>query len=120
RPLMPWLEGQQAPKAPYFIDAFERPHGLELYWADNDTSHRTRQYVLYRFDSSEVINLKDPTKILSILPQMPDPHYTDAAYVKGRNYVYVVTALDRLQNESLASDPLRMEIVNGRTRFLFP
>jgi len=120
RPLMPWLEGQQAPKAPYFIDAFERPHGLELYWADNDTSHRTRQYVLYRFDSSEVINLKDPTKILSILPQMPDPHYTDAAYVKGRSYVYVVTALDRLQNESLASDPLRMEIVNGRTRFLFP
>jgi uncharacterized lipoprotein YddW (UPF0748 family) len=120
RPVMPWLRGQEAPKAPYFIDAFERANGLQIHWSDDDTSHRTQQYVLYRFEGTEVVNLNDPTKIVSILPQMPDPQFTDFTYVKGRNYVYVVTALDRLQNESLASEPLRMKVVNGKTEFLFP
>lgn len=119
RPLMPWLKGAEAPKAPYFIDAFERPNGLQLHWSDDDTLHRTQQYVLYRFEANEAINLNDPTKILTIVPQMPDPQFTDAAYVKGHLYTYVVTALDRLQNESLASDPLRMKIEAGRPAFIF-
>ncbi|KAA2244984.1 family 10 glycosylhydrolase [Chitinophaga agrisoli] len=121
RPLMPWLDPQQkAPKSPYFIDAFERANGLQLYWSDDDTSGRTQQYVLYRFDAAAAINLNDPTKILGLIPQQPDPQFTDVTYVKGRSYVYIVTALDRLEQESLASDPLRMKIVNGKTEFLFP
>jgi uncharacterized lipoprotein YddW (UPF0748 family) len=118
-PLMPWIKGSEAPKAPYFIDAFERPAGLQLHWSDDDTLHRTRQYVLYRFNANEPVNLNDPTKILTIVPQMPDPQFTDGSYEKGRLYTYVVTALDRLQNESLASDPLRMEIQGGKPAFIF-
>jgi uncharacterized lipoprotein YddW (UPF0748 family) len=120
RPLMPWLGQQQAPKAPYFIDAFERPAGLQLYWSDDDTLHRTQQYVLYRFEGQDVINLNDPTKILGLVPQMPDPQFMDVTYQKGHAYTYVVTALDRLQNESFASDPLRTRMQNGKTIFIFP
>lgn len=120
RPLMPWLKGQEAPKAPYFIDAFERANGLQVYWSDDDTLQRTKQYVLYRFEGTQPVNLADPTKILAILPQMPDPQYTDLTYVKGRDYVYVVTALDRLQNESLSSEALQVKIVGGKATFLFP
>lgn len=118
RPIMPWL-GTKAPEAPYFIDAFERPAGLELHWADNDTSHQTQQYVLYRFDQHEAINLEDPTKILAILPQHTDPQYIDASYVKGKMYVYIVTALNRMQNESQQSDPLHMKLHNGKSVFIF-
>jgi uncharacterized lipoprotein YddW (UPF0748 family) len=118
RPAMPWLKAK-APFPPYFIDAFERLNGLNLYWADDDTSGRTNQYILYRFSQNEVINLNDPAKILAILPQMSDPQYVDKTYEKGKIYTYVVTALDRLQNESHASDPLYMKIVGRRTRFMF-
>ncbi|MBV7528679.1 glycoside hydrolase family 10 protein [Chitinophaga sp. sic0106] len=106
-PTMPWLPNT-APEAPYFVDAFERSWGLEIHWSDNDTLAHTKQYVLYRFAENEVINLTDPTKIIAIVQQAPDPEFRDLSYVKGRGYTYVVTALDRLQNESLASEPLRV------------
>lgn len=118
RPLMPWIKSD-APFPPYFVDAFERADGLHLHWADDDTSHRTNQYVLYRFTYGEPINLTDPTKILAILPQMPDPQYIDVSYVRGNLYTYVVTALNRLQVESHASDPLYMKTLRNRTIFIF-
>lgn len=118
RPTMPWLDAI-APEPPYFIDAFERTEGLEIRWSDDDTSRQTRQYVLYRFEARQTINLNDPTKILAIVPQMPDPVWIDRTYIKGQPYIYIVTALDRMQNESLQSDPLRMEIVGGKPRFIF-
>lgn len=120
RPAMPWLTGQEAPKAPYFIDAFERPNGLQIYWSDDDTLQRTKQYVLYRFEGTQPVNLNDPTRIIAIVPQMPDPQFTDLTYVKGHNYVYVVTALDRLQNESFSSESLQVKVENGKVVFLFP
>lgn len=118
RPTMPWLDNS-APKAPYFIDAFEKPEGLEIRWSDDDTTQQTKQYVLYRFTDKEVVNVNDPTKIIAIVQQMPDPVHMDKTYIKGQGYIYIVTALDRMQNESMISDPLRIEIVNGRPRFEF-
>ncbi|QJB34454.1 family 10 glycosylhydrolase [Chitinophaga oryzae] len=118
RPVMSWLPNT-TPDPPYFIDAFERPGGLEIHWTDDDTSGRTKQYVLYRFEANEPVNVTDPTKILAILPQSSDPEYKDLTYVRGKTYTYVVTALDRLQNESHLSEPLRMEIRNGKTTFIF-
>ena len=55
------------------------------------------KYVVYRFDKGEDLNTDDPTKIIAITRdthcELPDmPHKTRA--------VYVVTALDRMQNES--------------------
>ncbi len=118
RPTMPWLDNKP-PDPPYFIDAFERPEGLELRWSDDDTSGQTRQYVVYRFDEKDVINVNDPTKILAIVPQMVDPVWMDKTYIKGHGYIYIVTALDRMQNESMISDPLKVEVVNGKARFDF-
>lgn len=117
-PLMPWIRSD-APFPPYFIDAFERADGLHLYWADDDTSHRTTRYVLYRFKAGEAINLTDPTRILTTLPQMPDPQFIDRTYVKGVLYTYVVTALNRLQVESRASDPLYMRVLQNKPVFIF-
>ena len=115
---MPWIN-MPAPLPPYFIDAFERMDGLHLHWADDDTSGRTKQYVLYRFNANESINLNDPTKILAIVQQMPDPQFVDYSYVKGTLYTYVVTALNRLQTESHASDPLYMKKSGKKTLFVF-
>ncbi|MRG46468.1 family 10 glycosylhydrolase [Chitinophaga sp. SYP-B3965] len=118
RPTMPWLDNKP-PEPPYFTDAFEKPEGLEIRWADDDTSNQTKQFVVYRFEDKDVINVNDPTKILSIVMQMPDPVFIDRNYIKGRKYIYIVTALDRMQNESMISDPLRVEMVNGKAKFEF-
>lgn len=117
-PEMPWLGGK-APFSPYFIDAFEKDNGLEIHWADDDTSHRTRQYVLYKFKPNEPLNLNDATKILSVVPQMPDPVFLDTAYQSGQQYIYILTAMDRLQHESFPSAPLKVAAHGGRVYFYF-
>ena len=55
------------------------------------------KYVVYRFDKGEKLNTDDPSKIVAVTTdihiELPEqPHKTQ--------HIYVVTALDRLQNES--------------------
>ena len=57
------------------------------------------KYVVYRFAAGEAINTDDPSKIMAITNQT----FMTLPYQDGKNkWVYVVTALDRLQNESKA------------------
>ena len=55
------------------------------------------KYVVYRFDDNEKVDLANPQKIVAITNntfyKMP---YNDGK----RKYVYVITALDRMSNES--------------------
>lgn len=55
------------------------------------------RYVIYRFAEGEKINLDDPTHIIKITSATTYklPYKDDT-----RKYTYVVTALDRMQNES--------------------
>ena len=55
------------------------------------------QYVVYRFGNKEKVNLEDASKIVAITR---DTFYK-MLYEDGKTkYRYVVTALDRLNNES--------------------
>ena len=55
------------------------------------------QYVVYRFDKGEKVNLEDASKIVTITRD----NFVLLPYEKGKvKYQYVVTALDRLHNES--------------------
>lgn len=55
------------------------------------------QYVVYRFKNGEKINISDPSHIVKITR---DTFYK-LPYEDGKTkYQYVVTALDRLHNES--------------------
>jgi hypothetical protein len=57
------------------------------------------QYVVYRFDKNEKVNLNDASKIVSITRDT----FIRLPYENGKvKYQYVVTALDRLHNESKA------------------
>ena len=57
------------------------------------------QYVVYRFDKGEKVNLEDPSKIVTITRE----NFILLPYEDGkRKFQYVVTALDRLHNESKA------------------
>ena len=55
------------------------------------------KFVVYRFAKGEKIDVNDPSKILTITNE---PFYK-LPYKNGKEkWTYVVTALDRLQNES--------------------
>ena len=58
------------------------------------------QYVVYRFENKEPINLNDPSRIVAITRD----NFITLPYQQGKKkYQYVVTALDRLHNESKAA-----------------
>ena len=58
---------------------------------------KAMRYVVYRFGAKEQIDLEDPSKIVAITRE----NYINLPYNGGNEqFVYIVTALDRLHNES--------------------
>jgi hypothetical protein len=74
--------------------------GYILFWTEpkgKDWRDTATKYVVYRFAKGEKINIDDASKMMAITTQ---PFYK-LPYQDGRQkYTYVVTALNRLQNES--------------------
>ncbi len=74
--------------------------GYILFWTEpkaKDWRDTATKYVVYRFAKGEKINTDDASKIVAIT-NVP---YYKLPYQDGRvKYTYVVTALNRLQNES--------------------
>ena len=74
--------------------------GPVLFWTApkaKDEMDKAVQYVVYRFDKKEKVNLDDASHIVAITRD----HFYPLPYNDGKTkYQYVVTALDRLHNES--------------------
>jgi uncharacterized lipoprotein YddW (UPF0748 family) len=101
-PEMKWIDSVP-PLAPVNLKAAEIDSSVVLSWdkplpaSDGDTAYK---YVVYRFDYVDQLNLEYAWHILKILVGN-ETVYTDTTIGKGKlQYTYVVTALDRLNNES--------------------
>jgi len=74
--------------------------GPVLFWTApkaKDEMDKAMQYVVYCFDNKEKVNLNNPSKIVTITRDT----FIKLPYEDGKQkYQYVVTALDRLHNES--------------------
>ena len=87
-----------------------------LFWREprgTSEMNRARQYVVYRFAEGEPIDLEYAENIVAITPNT----FYKLPYEDGsRKYTYVVTALDRLQNESKKGEKRKyvFRIVRGR------
>jgi len=79
------------------------PNGKQLRWeatpAQNEMD-KAAFFCVYRFETNEPINLEDATKLQKIVR---NPVYIIPQSNNTKKYKYVVTALDRLYNESKAS-----------------
>lgn len=106
--LMPQMKWQDsiAPPPPINVVAIRNPTNIRLTWTKPTTTtqelDRVRQFVIYRFDDYAPINLADARAIRFITPT-DTTAFVDNAVQFGRRYTYVVTALDRMNNESIAS-----------------
>ncbi len=97
-PAMPWIDSV-APAAPALaikVDA----KGNSLQWQATNPKKEKLRFAVYRFAGNEPVNLQRADRIISV---QQGTEYVDAT-TKGKPYTYVVTALDRLWNESKASN----------------
>ncbi|SEO91753.1 Uncharacterized lipoprotein YddW, UPF0748 family [Mucilaginibacter gossypiicola] len=111
-PVMLWLDSV-APNPAHRVAATSSAGSVTLTWqqplpaTDNEPAYG---YVIYRFDESDnLITTDDPKKIIHI-QYNTDTTYTDRGIIKGKTYRYVVTAIDRLKNESEHSIPILIKV----------
>jgi len=107
-PAMPWKDNIP-PNAPENVQAQKvRGTSVLISW-DAPTilpkdGEEPSAFIVYRFDKDEKINLDNTSKILGIVRNEGMLSFSDKTYEQGQAYVYVVTSLDRLSNESQMSN----------------
>lgn len=101
-PLMPFMDNIP-PKKPVRVKPIWTIDGYILFWTAPEAkiwSDEASKYVIYRFNYGEPLNTDDPSHIVKITS---DTMYK-LPYINGKTkFVYVVTALDRVGNESEGS-----------------
>ena len=101
QPEMPFIDGKR-PKKPRKVKPVWTSDGYILFWTQprgKDWDDVATKYVVYRFNKGERVNLDNPSKIVAITSET----MYKLPYVDGKTkYRYVVTALDRMSNESKA------------------
>lgn len=99
QPLMPFID-DKAPGKPRKVKALWMPDGYYLFWTAPKAKgemDKARCYAVYRFRKGEKVDLDRVENLLTVtrecMLRLPYQDGTD-------KYTYVVTSLDRLQNES--------------------
>ena len=107
QPVMLWRDSI-APQAPLQLTAYVRqPNSVQLNWVAPPKSRDSESaygYVIYRFKAGEEINTEDASKIIKISFDGRTTSFIDHTGLKGNTYNYIVTAIDRLKNESRPSN----------------
>lgn len=99
QPLFPFID-HKAPKKVRKLKPVWMADGYILCWKAPKARHemdKAIEYVVYRFAKGEKRNIEDPSKIVAITR---NTFYKLPYRNEDVTYYYVVTALDRLQNES--------------------
>ncbi len=109
-PTMPWKDNIP-PATPTNVTAqLATDNKINLSWSYTNKSDseldKAKKFVVYRFENNEPVVGNNSQKIRAILPYLSNNQtvtFTDTEAQAGVNYKYVVTALDRLSNESSPS-----------------
>jgi len=112
-PTMPWKDNVP-PNAPQNVTAKRASDiGIVVTWKTPKISARDdepiHKWVIYRFETGELMNLENTKNIVVIMPNTGLVNYLDNTTRKDKSYVYLVTALDRLQNESAPSNQVQVK-----------
>jgi len=100
-PPMDWLDSI-GPNVPKNLVAKINVKSVSLSWQTPDLAEDKEPvygYVIYRFNVTDTVDLDNPKYILHI-QYNADTQYTDDTVERNKHYIYVVTALDRMKNES--------------------
>ncbi|MDE7456531.1 MAG: family 10 glycosylhydrolase [Prevotella sp.] len=99
QPVMQHID-HKAPKKPRKVKVLDVEGKKVLFWTAPKGSgwkDEATSYAVYRFEQNERVSVDDPSKMVAITR---NTHYELPSAEDGHGYVYAVTALDRMQNES--------------------
>jgi fibronectin type 3 domain-containing protein len=101
-PPMPWLD-HDPPKQPTLKGAIPRDDGIAVGIIDN-RDNDSAYYAIYRVNGKNEVDIHNPKHLLTTVRKTKlGEIYVDKTAISGETYTYVVTAVDRLHNESVAS-----------------
>jgi uncharacterized lipoprotein YddW (UPF0748 family) len=110
-PTMPWKDSVP-PLSPKSLKAtLMLNNALELFWEKPDPASDgdgATYYVIYRFEPDEKATAYDPRRIIGMCYE--GEKFIDKTVQPGQRYVYYITSVDRLHNESRPIGPLRVEV----------
>ena len=114
-PAMKWIDSIPPP-APANFSAQKLINGVQLSWHTSDISQnemqRVKYYGIYRFEDGENINVENSKNLIDLIAH-PANSYLDVKTVdKIAKYTYVLTAFDRLNNESGQSFAATIHLTN--------
>ena len=99
QPEMPFID-KTKPGKPRKVKPVWTRDGYILFWTapkSKKWNDEATKYAVYRFAKGEKVNTNDPAKLIAVTSDA----YLKLPYQNGRTkYYYVITALNRLQNES--------------------
>lgn len=110
-PSMDWLDAVH-PNAPLLTEALASKSGISLKWQvplaakDGETASG---FVVYRFAEGQPVNINRAANMIKISYDANFASFTDETAESGKRYTYVITALDRVKNESEASNAVEVK-----------
>lgn len=115
-PIMTWKDAV-APNVPQNLSVNLTNTGLELKWTKPTTGtsefEKIKGYVVYRFANNETVDISKAGAIRTIIYKDTTAFFDAQSTPQALKYTYVVTAFDRLQNESLPSNASTVVLVTG-------
>jgi uncharacterized lipoprotein YddW (UPF0748 family) len=112
-PVMLWLDSV-APEPPRAFVASRLPNfTVQLKWQTPlpaKDKEPVYGYVIYRFEGNEKTDIDSSAKNILHIQYNTDTFYTDTTAQRGKTYLYIVTAIDRLKNESDRSPTVAVTI----------
>lgn len=111
-PSMPWKDNK-APVSPALTSVKKGDNKLIIEWEDKSNGEAS-YFAVYKFLKGESVNTSDPSKIAAIITkgQINTYSFTDTNVDLTKIYNYVVTSVDRLHNESTASNTASSDGIN--------
>jgi uncharacterized lipoprotein YddW (UPF0748 family) len=112
-PVMLWLDSVP-PNVPRNLVVAKLPNTtkVQLKWEEPlpaKDKEPAYGYVIYRFEGDQKIDTSRPDNILHIQYE-PTPVFTDTTAQRGKTYLYVMTAIDQVKNESDRSPAIAVAI----------
>lgn len=110
-PAMPWLDNVP-PLAPVNLTSTIAGNSVQLQWQKGGTAgdgDSAKYYVVYRAAHPETVQINNVRQIIAVTAK-DTTRYTDNSAVYGTSYSYVVTAFDRLHNESAVTAKIAVTV----------
>ncbi len=115
-PTMAWKD-IIAPAAPQNLTTILSNNGLQLKWnkptVGTSEIEKIRGYVVYRFANNDAVDITKSEAIRTIIAKDTTAFFDAETTPQALRYTYVITALDRLHNESIPSNTSSVVVITG-------